>query len=238
MESVSVFTCCFCGKFNYEAGCVLRTAFIFDAILFGGWIFHALGNLGNSNLRGLTWLYIAFAFLYLGVTIYAIMTACSLRTYASQGILMPKIQKYTRLRSLFVIILLVTGILVSLVWYFTVRSYLSEEGSNYTSQEANSIAANISLSVVIPFVIDVVILLGYRESFFDSTTAITRQAFTQNAVHQTSYGVAHPNTSQAMMGAERMNHSHNHMSPPHQGMFHHPPNSQPVYVGAPPRAIG
>lgn len=175
------FTCCFCCQCSYDALCVIRAAYALDFILFGLWVIQAISYVGSAFIGGYGYIYLAISIVLLGMAVYAAVNLCTLTSSIQNGTLRAKNQKYMKIRMYFTIFLIVSGIIIFLVWFFLVRDYVKSiknyDGSRtYTDDEAFAVSLNAALSVLIPFIVDVIILYGYKQSFEDAVRVICGEA--------------------------------------------------------------
>lgn len=215
------FTCCYCCSCTYDAHCVHRTAFALDIILFGLWTLNGLGSIGRYGIYSL--IYILLVVFFFIQVVLAIIHLCKYQQYIANGILRQKVTTYLKIRMYMCIYMIVVGIIVGLIYLFVLRAYIKNNrvidpntGYYYDDSAATAYGISAFLGVLIPLIVDVGILYGYKKSFDDSTNAL---AGTPNAV---SDGGHHHHHQGGAFDGVQMN----------QGVY------QGVYQGAPPMAIG
>ena len=187
MESPGQFTCCYGCKYGYEAGCVLRLALIMDGIFFGLWLFHGISLLGAVYLGAIVYLYLICCLGFAGYGGYCIFLAIKIREMAAQGILAEKIQQLLKIRQIVIMVFVATGVIIAIIFYIVIKSYYKDLPG--MDSVASSTATSVSLSIVLPFIVDAIILYGYKQSFTDATQIITGKSITNGAVHPATPGM-------------------------------------------------
>lgn len=95
------------------------------------------------------------------------------------GVLTQKVAYYLKMRMYMCIYMIVVGILVGLVYLFVLRKYVIDNRTRnprtdriYTEEEATAFGVSAFIGVLLPLLINVAVLYGYKQSFDDSTTML------------------------------------------------------------------
>lgn len=171
------FTCCYCCSCTYDAQCVHKAAFIFDIILFGLWTINGLANIGTYG--ALSALYILLVVVFVVQVVLAIIHLCKYQGYIQSSILRQKVTYYLKVRMWMCVYMIIVGLLVGIVYLFVLRDYLIKNrtinprtNAPFTDDEATSFGISALVSVIVPLLINVAVLYGYKRSFDDSTNIL------------------------------------------------------------------
>ena len=171
------FTCCYCCACSYDSHCVHRAAFALDIVLFSIWTLNGIINIGNYGAIGA--LYIVLVVVFFVQVVLAIMHLCKYQEYIRTGILKQKVAYYLKVRMWMCIYMIVVGIIVGLVYLFVLKALVINNrvinprtNAPYTDDEATGFGVGAFLGVLIPLLIDVAALYGYKKSFDDSTALL------------------------------------------------------------------
>ena len=219
MERQTNFTCCYCLQCAYEPHCVHKTAFVFDALIFGSLCLQFLSYFGEFSIVGIVFFLISLVFM--GMVFLSIRHLCTYNTMLANGTFLAAFQKYMKIRKWAIIGVIVLGLIFGILIYIILNSkykkgdQVDSNGVRIDPSRASSIAFYYCLNIIMNYLITASILLGYERSFHDSTAA-----FLGPSVVVMNIGGAGPGT---FAGRQRDYQGE-------RGAFH--------YQGGPPVAIG
>ena len=145
---MSVFTCCWCIKLDFNPSCVYITSFIFDAWLFIAWSGYGLNGLrAGSSLPSLVFLAISLLLLVMGI--WAII---NIFTKEKGGF---HKAEYVKFRMFAIYGLVLAAIIMFAVWFL--------DGTQ--KNQKSDYWINGAINSALPLLIDAAVLHGYHVNF-------------------------------------------------------------------------
>ena len=172
------FTCCYCCQCAYEPHCVHKTAFIFDALLFGTLSLQFLSWVGFSVLAVVGWIFFVVSLGFFYMVFLSLRHLCTYEKLLQTRSFNPQYDRYMQFRRIAIISIIGLGVLFAIVVFAIVYSRLkkgnlrSEDGMELDSSRAGSVATAYAIQILSNFLIVASVLFGYAQSFRDSSTAL------------------------------------------------------------------
>ena len=179
MSRLCNFTCCYCCQCAYEPHCVHKTAFVFDALIFGTLSLQFLSWLAFSVLATVGWVFFFISLCFFYMVFLSMRHVCTYEKLLQSGGFTQQFDRYVKFRRFAIFSIIGLGIIFAIVAFVVVSSKVkkggiqSEDGENLESSRANAIATTYALQILSNFLIISSVLFGYSQSFRDSAAALS-----------------------------------------------------------------